>query len=555
MKTVPWPSDTARLNVASLLETRLLIQANSGAGKSWALRRLLEQTAPDVQQLVVDSEGEFSTLRQSFDYIIAAPHDADAVASPKTAALLARRLLESGVSAILDIYDLKAHERQQFVRRFLDALINAPRSLWHPVMVVLDEAHTFCPQSGSAEAASAVIDLATRGRKRGQCLVLATQRLSKLHKDAAAEMLNKLVGRTGLDVDVKRAADELGMTAREATEQLRSLAPGEFFAYGPALTSSVSKLTIGPVLTAHPKSGHRLMQAPPAPSKRVRESLAKLADLQQQADEEATTLVQVSEQLAHVRRKLVVAERQAAQAGIPEAEVQKRIQKALAEAKRDAMPAPAPGVDPRVLATLGPLARQILAVVEGAEQGQPVPARRAREVTVRAAGPQRETASVQGLRAGAVRILQELGARAPAGYSRAQVGTLTKFAPKGGTFLTYIGDLRRAGYIEERNGLLYATDAGVESLGDKLPSAPTSHAEAMAQWSSALRAGAYRMLEAIVAAGANGIERAAIASAVDMEPRGGTFNTYLGDLRRNGLIIERDGRAIANDVLFPGGKA
>jgi hypothetical protein len=32
---------------------------------------------------------------------------------------------------------------------------------------------------------------------------------------------------------------------------------------------------------------------------------------------------------------------------------------------------------------------------------------------------------------------------------------------------------------------------------------------------------------------------------------GGTFGTYLSDLRRNGLITERDKRCIANDILFP----
>jgi hypothetical protein len=84
----------------------------AAAAKAWALRRVLEQTAPHVQQLVIDPEGEFATLREKFDYIMCAPHDGDAMASPQTAALLGRRLLETGVSAILDIYDLKAHERQ-----------------------------------------------------------------------------------------------------------------------------------------------------------------------------------------------------------------------------------------------------------------------------------------------------------------------------------------------------------------------------------------------------------------------------------------------------------
>jgi DNA helicase HerA-like ATPase len=111
--------------------------------------------------------------------------------------------------------------------------------------VVVDEAHVFCPQVGEAESAGAVIDLATRGRKRGFCAVLATQRLSKLHKDAAAECNNKLIGRTGLDVDVKRAADELGL-GKDRWRELRDLDAGEFFAFGPAISREVVKVKIGP---------------------------------------------------------------------------------------------------------------------------------------------------------------------------------------------------------------------------------------------------------------------------------------------------------------------
>jgi uncharacterized protein len=109
---------TLPIDLPKLLETRMLVQANSGAGKSWCLRRILEQTAAGVQQLVIDPEGEFASLREKFDYIVCAPHDADAVANPQTAAALARALWESGASAILDIYELKAHDRILFVRRF-----------------------------------------------------------------------------------------------------------------------------------------------------------------------------------------------------------------------------------------------------------------------------------------------------------------------------------------------------------------------------------------------------------------------------------------------------
>jgi hypothetical protein len=297
------------IELPRLLETRLLIQANSGSGKSWAIRELLEQTAGHVQQLVIDPEGEFSTLREKFDYVIAAAHDGDALAHPQTAKLLAHRLLETGVSAILDIYDLKKPDRQAFVKLFCEALIEAPKSLWRPALVVLDEAHIYAPEKGKAEAAGAVIDLATRGRKRGFCLIAATQRLAKLHKDVAAELFNKLVGRTGLDVDVKRAADELGMTTREATPILRALAPGEFFVFGPAFSATVERVNIGSVKTTHPRAGDRVLKAPPKPTNAIRAVLPKLADLRQAAETEARTLDEMRSALTRARQELKEAQR------------------------------------------------------------------------------------------------------------------------------------------------------------------------------------------------------------------------------------------------------
>jgi len=42
------------INLEKLVETRLLIQANSGGGKSYAIRKILEQTNGHIQQIVLD---------------------------------------------------------------------------------------------------------------------------------------------------------------------------------------------------------------------------------------------------------------------------------------------------------------------------------------------------------------------------------------------------------------------------------------------------------------------------------------------------------------------
>lgn len=127
MATISLSNQTS-IDLPTLIDTRLLIQANSGGGKSWLIRRLLEQSHGHVQQLVIDLEGEFSTLREKFDYILAGKNG-DTPAEPRSAGLLARRLLELNVSAIIDLYELPQQERKHFVRLFLEALVNAPKHL------------------------------------------------------------------------------------------------------------------------------------------------------------------------------------------------------------------------------------------------------------------------------------------------------------------------------------------------------------------------------------------------------------------------------------------
>lgn len=279
-----------------LIDGKLLIQANSGGGKSWAIRRIIEQSYGKFQIIVLDPEGEFSTLREHYDFVLAGK-GGDTPADPKSASLLARKLLEENVSAIVDLYELHPQERKKFVRYFLDSMVNAPKELYHNVLVILDEAHMFVPEKEESEASNAVIDMASRGRKRGYSLVLATQRISKLNKDAAAECNNKLIGRTSLDIDRKRAGDELGITNKEDVLALRSLSPGEFFAFGPAISDTVIRVKIGEVKTSHPKAGSGFKVKVAPPTERIKKILAKLADLPAEAEQEARTVAELKAEI------------------------------------------------------------------------------------------------------------------------------------------------------------------------------------------------------------------------------------------------------------------
>lgn len=244
-----------RLDLEKLLDGRLLVQGTSGAGKSWTLRRILEQTHGLVQQIVIDPEGEFVSLARHFDYPVVDGARLD-TASLATAATRAR---EHRLSVLLDLSQIDREAQMQGVTAFVGALIAAPREHWHPALIAIDEAHIFAPFGGAGLAATSIrqaathtlTDLMSRGRKRGLAGVLATQRIARLAKSVSSEALNFLIGLNTLDIDIRRAAETIGWDASKAFDRLPILQPGNFVASGPAFSMTPATLRVGPVETRH----------------------------------------------------------------------------------------------------------------------------------------------------------------------------------------------------------------------------------------------------------------------------------------------------------------
>ncbi|UIP06558.1 DUF87 domain-containing protein [Erythrobacter sp. SDW2] len=259
--------DPVRFDIEELLATRLLVQGNSGSGKSHLLRRLLEESAGMVQQVVIDPEGDFVSLAEVFDHVVI---DGAAYSPPEIEAL-ARRCREHRASVVLALEGLEVEQQIRCAAQFINALFDAPREFWFPALVVVDEAQMFAPavageigEDTRRMTLSAMTNLMCRGRKRGLAGIVATQRLAKLAKNVAAEASNFLMGRTFLDIDMQRAADLLGMERRQA-ERIRDLERGHFLALGPAISRRPVAVKIGPVQTGHKARADGLMPLPDAP--------------------------------------------------------------------------------------------------------------------------------------------------------------------------------------------------------------------------------------------------------------------------------------------------
>jgi hypothetical protein len=268
------------MDLEELLATRLLVQGNSGSGKSHLLRRLLEQAAGHVQQVVIDPEGDFVTLGDRYGHLAieASEH------SERDVTRFASRIREHRASVVLSLEGLEAEGQMKCAAAFLNGLFDAPRDHWYPALVVVDEAQLFAPAGGGEVAEdvrraslSAMTNLMCRGRKRGLAGVIATQRLAKLAKNVAAEASNFLMGRTFLDIDMARAADLLGMERRQA-ESIRDLQRGHFLALGPAVSRRPIAVQIGAVETSARSSSPKLTPLPEAPTEDLKDLLLAPAE-------------------------------------------------------------------------------------------------------------------------------------------------------------------------------------------------------------------------------------------------------------------------------------
>jgi uncharacterized protein len=568
--------DAVRLDPDELIYSRAVIQGNSGAGKSWMLRLFIEQMGEHYPFIVLDPEGEFASLREKFDLILVGS-EGEIPAEVISAGLLARKLMELRVSAVVDLFELKHQRRREFARDFLTALVELPRELWGETLVCVDEAQMFCPEKGQGEAVSteAVIDLMTLGRKRGLCGVLASQRFSKLNNNAIAEANNIFIGRTWLDADVRRAASYLGLTTAEDKRGMGTLEKGEFYAFGPAFERpGVHRFITEAVETTHPKRAQKAKLKPPKASEAIKEIVRGLEDLPRQAKEEKLTLERAAERIGELEgevRKLTRDVECAEQAGRPEPfpifteEEQQRLLTAVRQLSELTASLAGASYD------INQASERIEEAVKGAAalrnghsrslppiRTEPPSARRtdalppqsppSRDVPTRRRS---DDAGAQHVKAGGRRMLDALARyQWRGGLTREELSTLA-FVTKGGTFSSYLSALSTNGYVVEgerveitREGLDY-----LRELNPTYKTTPYSTEEIVGGWLGGLKAGARRMVELLIEAYPAGLTRDELSKTSGVT-KGGTFSSYLSSIATKGLCEERGKTVHAADVLF-----
>jgi uncharacterized protein len=543
------------------------LQRNQPRNGSETIRKLCELCAQHVQIIVIDPEGEFAGMRASLPFVLAGPNG-EAAATVKTAPLLARRLLELNASAVCDIYELPPHQRHEFVRDFLTAMIDAPKNLWHPVLVIVDESHIYAPEKGESPsvAGAAMADMASRGRKRGFCLTLATQRVSKLNNNVAALCENILVGRT-TQIDQPRAAKMLNISGAanvaEFSKTIGRVKDGEFFAWGRAFGLDEPTLFQVKRPAGEMASSATALTPPPAPAA-IRDLLPKLADLPREAERKAKSEEELRGELRSANKR--IKELESAPATINE-ETVKMLKDELAAANENLQKAiDSANADAARMDQARELLRQAIEALSiPSESLNTAPARvsTAQVATPKLvlppshSGKQGTLPTVGDLSGPEQRILNALAWMESIGIEEPEqpaVAFLAGYTYGSGGYNNPRGRLRQRNLVEYKAGdRMSLTSAGkkVAQYPDIDPTNEALHAAVLAR----LPGPEVRILTVLLNHYPKPMDSTKLAEASGYSPGSGGFNNPRGRLKTIGLIdYPAPGMVVARELLFPEGR-
>lgn len=530
-----------------------------GVGKTYTANVLVEELLKaGMHVVVIDPLDAWWGLRSSADgeseglpVVIFGGAHGDLPLEATAGTIIADVVVEQRLSVVLSLRHLSKTKQRQFVAEFCERLYHrkGEDQYREPLHVAIDEADAFIPQRVAGDTArvmGAVDDLVRRGRSSGLGVTVITQRAAVIHKDVLTQIEVLVALRTVSPQD--RKALDGWIEAHDAHDQrsefmgsLASLPIGTAWFWSPGWLGKFQKVKVRTRETfdssATPSFGETI-HAPTAVAEvdldAVRELIAETIE-RAEADDPKILKRRISELEAQLTAQQPVVER----IEVP----------ALSDDLVDDLQ--------RLGNDIACFGHKILTALEQVSHRQlPTPVRLTPQ-SDHGKAPKRSKSVRQpaldlGLRAGERRMLQCVDRLDPQSLTRQQLATLSGFAVKGGTFSTYFGNLKRKGLIEESADGINITVAGMDELGDEALTVPSTTDELVAMWGDSLRAGERTMLETLVFIYPQSISRESLGQQTGYTVSGGTFNTYLGKLRRNGLV-EVDGADVrASDTLFLG---
>jgi hypothetical protein len=556
---------------AGVLAQHVIALGKTGAGKSSAMRVLVEGLLDaDKPVCIIDPKGDWWGIKSSADgkkagypIVIFGGEHADVPINAHSGASIAELIATGNRSCLIDLGGWMVGERTRFFIEFASMLFKHTRGARH---LVIDEVHNFAPQGKILDPDAGKMlhwtnRLASEGRGKGITIIAASQRPQKVHKDFVTSCETLIAMRVIHKLDRDSIKDWIDGCAdpakgKEVLATLAQMKRGEAWIWSP-------EVEYGPERIAFPMFKTYDSFKPQAQDVKPLKGWADV-DLDDVKTKLATV---VSEAQANdptiLKKRIAELERQAKQAPVENAnttehlrasydrgfsmginkgraEIVNRLEVAYGEldawfARRPTMPM-FPDID---------TPRQTKVPHTAAPKPVITPAKT--RLLPGTKPPHEGNGSTEVGAGGKRRILAAL-AQYPDGMNQRKLSILVDIAPKGGTWRTYMAELRGKGWVEGGKDHMRITGAGLGALGDWEP-LPTGD-ELVQYWRNRLGdSGKRAIFDAVVEAYPDSIDVDRVSQITGIARAGGTWRTYMAELRGLGIIEGRGDLQAAADLF------
>jgi DNA helicase HerA-like ATPase len=136
-------------------------------------------------------------------------------------------LVQKGVATLINLRGVAPDIQELVVARIASTLFeNRKKGKIPPLFLVIEEAHNFAPQQGTATCSRILKNIASEGRKFGLGLCAVTQRAARIDKSVLSQCNTQLILQVTNPLDLKAIAQSIEGLTPGMTDMIQSLPVG-----------------------------------------------------------------------------------------------------------------------------------------------------------------------------------------------------------------------------------------------------------------------------------------------------------------------------------------
>ena len=170
------------------------------------------------------------------------------------------QLIENGKTTIINLKGVSPDIQQMIVKRLANVAFEMrKRNAIPPLMMIVEEAHNYCPQGVAVLSSKPLATIASEGRKFGLGLMVISQRPAKIDKNVLSQCGTQIILKVTNPNDVKAIAQSIEGLTNGMTDDIQTMPIGMAMVVGAGIESPLL-VEVRPRESRHGGSGVKVLE-------------------------------------------------------------------------------------------------------------------------------------------------------------------------------------------------------------------------------------------------------------------------------------------------------